>query len=644
MRKFLLLFGLLVINQFIFAQESVQFRFEAVRISDSTGEIHVKAMLQKQAGLFSFTKNIETATFASSLLLDTNKLIGATVDTIVAKGTPTNYVIDSTHAILYYDSVEFVYPIKLFAKDEVAVKGAVRWLAKQADTFPSGEASFSLVFTAANNVTDSTGNDAESTGLWQLFLICFLTGLLAVITPCVFPLIPVTVSFFLKKSKSRAEGIRNAVWYSLSIMLIYTIPTVILVLIFGDDVLYQISTSAISNGLFFVIFLLFGISFFGAFELQLPNSWANKADTQAGKGGLLGIFFMALTLVIVSFSCTGPIVGTLLSQTSTGGVSLAPILGMLGFGAGLALPFSLFAFFPSMLQSLPKSGGWLNSVKVCFGFIELALALKFLSNIDLIYHWHLLDRDVFLVLWIVIFSLMGIYLLGKIKFSHDSDLPYVSVPRLFFAIASFSFAVYLVPGLWGAPLRHLSGFLPPTSTQDFNLDNLKYATNTSTTSATNNEVKPPMRLTDKLHVPYNLTAYFTLEEGLAAAKTLNKPVMLDFTGHSCANCRKMEQEVWKDPEVLRRMREDFVLVSLYVDESTPLPAKEQYQKKDEDMVTTEGERNLDYQISTFAGNAQPLYMFLDTNGKPLSNIKYGYDPDIAKFVAHLDAMKKKFGN
>jgi thiol:disulfide interchange protein len=644
MRKFLLLFSLLFINQIIFAQvqNPVQFRFEAVRTNDSTGEIHIKSVLQKQTGLFAIVKNIETVTFASSIQIDTNKLIGIIADTIVAKGKPTNYSVDSSNAILYYDSVEFVYPIKLLAKEEVAVKGSVSWLAKQADAFPSGEANFSLVFPAASAST--TNNAAEPTGLWQLFLICFLTGLLAVITPCVFPLIPVTVSFFLKKSKSRAEGIRNAVWYSLSIMLIYTIPTVILVLIFGDDVLYQISTSAISNGLFFIIFLLFGISFFGAFELQLPNSWANKADTQAGKGGLLGIFFMALTLVIVSFSCTGPIVGTLLSQTSTGGVSLAPILGMLGFGAGLALPFSLFAFFPSMLQSLPKSGGWLNAVKVCFGFIELALALKFLSNIDLIYHWHLLDRDVFLVLWIVIFSLMGIYLLGKIKFSHDSDLPYVSVPRLFFAIASFSFAVYLVPGLWGAPLRHLSGFLPPTSTQDFNLDNLKYASNTAVANTTNSAAKPPMRLTDKLHVPYNLTAYFTLEEGLAAAKALNKPIMLDFTGHSCANCRKMEQEVWKDPEVLRRMREDFVLVSLYVDESTPLPAKEQYQKKDGDMVTTEGERNLDYEITTFGFNAQPLYMFLDTNGKPLSDIKYGYDPDIAKFIAHLEAMKKKFGN
>ena len=351
---------------------------------------------------------------------------------------------------------------------------------------------------------------------------------------------------------------------------------------------------------------------------------------------------MALTLVIVSFSCTGPIVGTLLGQASTGGVSLAPVIGMLVFGAGLALPFSLFAFFPTMLQSLPKSGGWLNSVKVCFGFIELALALKFLSNVDLIYHWRLLDRDVFLVLWIVIFGLMGVYLLGKIKFSHDSDLPYLSVPRLFFAITTFSFVVYLIPGLWGAPLRHLSGFIPPDGTQDFNLDLLKYQSTPSAAGKTVSLAKPPIRLVDKLEVPYKLTAYFTLEEGMAAAKALNKPVMLDFTGHSCANCRKMEKEVWKDPEVLKRMRDNFVLISLYVDESTDLPLNEQYTKKDGDRVVTEGDRNLDYEITQFGFNAQPLYMFLDLNGKPLSSIKYGYDPDIAKFIAHLDNAKAAF--
>ncbi|MBX9733828.1 MAG: thioredoxin family protein [Chitinophagaceae bacterium] len=645
MKKILFAVSLLLINILLFAQEQkpVQFRFEAKRFTDSTGSLIVHAKMEKGVSLFSMKQIGKDAVFVSSLKADTAKTIEfSNSDKIEENGKALSVSIDTIQYTTYPDSVSITIPFVLKNTSDSSISGHFIWLAKQADNYPSGEEKFYVNFPVTDNAQKAEA-DTKPEGFWQLFFICFLTGLLAVITPCVFPLIPVTVSFFLKKSKSRLEGIRNAIWYSLSIILIYTIPTIILVMIFGDDVLYQISTSPISNGLFFLIFLVFGMSFFGAFELQLPNSWANKADSQAGKGGLLGIFFMALTLVIVSFSCTGPLVGTLLGQTSSGGVSLAPIIGMLGFGAGLALPFSLFAFFPSMLQSLPKSGGWLNSVKVCFGFIELALALKFLSNIDLIYHWRLLDRDVFLVLWIVLFALMGVYLLGKLKFSHDSDLPHVSVPRLLFAVASFSFAMYLVPGLWGAPLRHLSGFLPPTGTQDFNLDLLKYS-NSSSSISTNSKAKPPQRLTNKLHVPYNLIAYFTLEEGLAAAKILNKPIMIDFTGHSCANCRKMEQEVWKDPEVLRRMREDFVLVSLYVDESSELPQHEQYRKKDGDMVLSEGDRNLDYEITAFGFNAQPLYMFLDTNGKPLSNIKYGYDPDIAKFIAHLETVKKKFGN
>ncbi|HCT22026.1 MAG TPA: hypothetical protein DIW54_01245 [Chitinophagaceae bacterium] len=535
-------------------------------------------------------------------------------------------------------------PIRLAATDSLLIKGSFAWLAKKGDEYPSGEEAFRVMVAAASTDKPAAVNDITKDSLWNIFWLTLLAGFLAIITPCVFPLVPVTVSFFLKRSKTRVEGVRNALWYSASIIAIYTIPTIVLVLLFGDDILYQISTSAISNLIFFAIFIVFAISFFGAFELELPNSWANKADAQASKGGLSGIFFMALTLVIVSFSCTGPIVGTLLGETSRQGITLAPIIGMLGFGVGLALPFSLFAFFPSMLQSLPKSGGWLNSVKVCFGFIELALALKFLSNVDLIYHWRLLDRDVFLVLWIVIFTLMGLYLLGKLKFSHDSDLPYVSVPRLFFAIASFSFAVYLVPGLWGAPLRHLSGLIPPEGTQDFNLNELKYkiGNGTHVTSSNNSAAQPPKRLTDKLHVPYGLTAYFTLEEGMAAAKALNKPVMLDFTGHSCANCRKMEQEVWKDPEVLRRMKEDFVLISLYVDESQELPLNEQYKNKDGEMMLTEGAKNLDYEITKFGFNSQPLYMFLDLKGEPLSNIKYGYDPDVQKFIQHLDMVKAEF--
>jgi thiol:disulfide interchange protein len=361
---------------------------------------------------------------------------------------------------------------------------------------------------------------------------------------------------------------------------------------------------------------------------------------------MMGIFFMALTLVIVSFSCTGPIVGTLLGQTSTNGVSIAPVIGMLGFGVGLALPFSLFAFFPSMLQSLPKSGGWLNTVKVTFGFIELALAMKFLSNVDLAYHWGILDREIFLIAWIIIFTLLGFYLLGKLKFSHDSDLPYISVPRLFFAMASFCFALYMFPGLWGAPLKGIGGWLPHTGTQDFNLQELQYKLdnfkgNSGGTSQPSAAL-PPKKYTDKLHVPLGLTAYFDLEEGMAAARALNKPVMLDFTGHSCANCRKFEAEVWEDPEVLKRLKEDFVLVSLYVDESTELPEAEQYTNAKGEKITTVGEKNLDYEIDKFGFNAQPLYMFLDLEGKPLSSVKYGYDPDIQKFIKHLETVKAEF--
>jgi thiol:disulfide interchange protein DsbD len=632
----------------IIAQEKqpVQFNFSTKRINDSLVQLQIAAKIEKGVQLFTVNKQTEADAFISAVQLDSAmQKHQQLADSIIEVGQRQQIVDNVNSAVSYYftDSVTFLIPLHIATSDSTLVKGSFNWLAKKDNTYPSGEVSFAVPVKSGSENADQSSTDIAGKSFWQIFLLCFFAGILAVFTPCVFPLIPVTVSFFLKRSKTRMEGIRNALWYSLSIILIYALPTFILVMIFGDDILYQIATSSISNILFFLIFMVFAISFFGAFEIQLPNSWANKADQKASKGGLMGIFFMALTLVIVSFSCTGPIVGTLLGQASTGGVSAAPIIGMLGFGVGLALPFSLFAFFPSMLQSMPKSGGWLNSVKVSFGFIELALALKFLSNVDLIYHWRLLDRDVFLVLWIVIFILLGMYLLGKLKFSHDSDLPFISVPRLFFAILSFSFAVYILPGLWGAPLRHLSGFIPPDGTQDFNLDELKYQQNpSSSTGKTVSLAKPPVRLVDKLHVPYGLVAYFTLAEGLAAAKALNKPIMLDFTGHSCANCRKMEKEVWKDEEVLKRMRNDFVLVSLYVDESTELPLAEQYNNKDGDLMVTEGDRNLDYEITQFGFNAQPLYMFLDTNGKLLSEIKYGYNPDVNKFIAHLESAKQAF--
>ena len=645
MKKYLTLLLVMVICKLTTAQDvkPVQFNFTAKTINDSTVQLIVAAKISKGSQLFSTKKANAEDAFVSALTLDTTaKSLATIVDSVTEKGAlQLVKSSDSTNYKLYSDSVSFTYLVHVKADSAFTLNGSFAALIKSGENFPSEDEKFSVSIEASTVKAEPTKKDDT---LLSVFLLCFATGLFAIITPCVFPLIPVTVSFFLKRSGSRKAGVRNAVIYSLSIISIYTIPTILITLIFGDKALYVIATSAISNLLFFAIFIVFAASFFGAFELTLPNSWANKADQQASKGGTLGIFFMALTLVIVSFSCTGPLVGTLLGQTSTKGVSIAPIIGMFGFGAGLALPFSLFAFFPSMLQSLPKSGGWLNSVKVTFGFIELALAMKFLSNVDLIYHWHLLNRDVFLVLWIIVFVLMGLYLLGKLKFSHDSDLPFISVPRLFFAIAAFSFALYMVPGLWGAPLKPLSGFIPPATTQDFNLDNLKYTigNSTSTPTATASGVKPPKKYTEKLHVPFGLIAYFDLEEGMAAAKILHKPVMLDFTGHSCANCRKMEEEVWSNPEVLKRIKENFVLVSLYVDESTELPIAEQYTNKKGDKIVTVGDKNLDYEVTKFNLNAQPLYMFLDLKGNAISDLKYGYNSDVQKFISHLDAVKAAF--
>ena len=646
-KKILFIVALVVVQsfQFIAAQDvkqPVQFVFLANKLSDTSATLLVKATALNGARIFTAVKKSNDDVFVSALQLDSSLNTDAKIKEEGVAGAVA--LPGSTDKGTAYDSVTYVYTV-YFKAGTSDIKGTFNWLGIKGEEFPSGEEKINVTIEAGTDAPVTDAAPATDTGsMWSIFLLCLATGLLAVITPCVFPLIPVTVSFFLKRSKTRMEGLKNAVWYSLSIVLIYTIPTLILTLIFGDKILYTISTHPVSNIFFFVVFIVFAISFFGAFELALPNSWANKADQKAGKGGLLGIFFMALTLVIVSFSCTGPIVGTLLGQTSMQGVGLAPIIGMMGFGVGLAIPFSLFAFFPSMLQSLPKSGGWLNTIKVSFGFIELALALKFLSNVDLSYHLGILNRDVFLVLWIVVFFLLGVYLLGKLKFAHDSDLPFVSVPRLFFAVASFSFAVYMVPGLWGAPLKALSGFIPPATTQEFNLNDLQYKIGNAgpVHSAEGNEAAPPKKYTNKLHVPFGLTAYFDLEEGMAAAKILKKPVMLDFTGHTCPNCRKMEEQVWKDPAVLSRIKENFVLVSLYVDESEELPAREQYTDKNGVKIVTVGDKNLDYEIKTFGFNAQPLYMFLDLNGKPLSDVKYGYDPSVAGFIKHLDAVKAAF--
>lgn len=612
---------------------AITWKLAAQRSSDSIVVLTIQAKPEKGLAIFGLYAG---SSLGGNIQIDSlsRPLSSNDIQLIAGAGKEIQLPDDTTVYRIYTDSATWSVTVKLPANQQGWITGSINWLGKKEDAFPSDTYAFRVAIPAIETAATSSG------GWWQIFLICFLTGLFAVITPCVFPLIPVTVSYFLKKSETREAGWRNALWYSLSIVLIYTIPTLLLTLIFGDSILYRISVSPVSNLLFFLIFLLFAISFFGAFEISLPNSWANKADKRAGKGGLGGIFFMALTLVIVSFSCTGPLVGTLLGQTSSNGVGIAPVLGMFGFGLGLALPFSLLAFFPALLPALPKSGSWLNAVKVCFGFIELALALKFLSNVDLSYHWGILDRDVFLVLWIVIFGLMSLYLLGKIRFSHDSELKYLTVPRFFLALLSLSFTIYMIPGLWGAPLNALSGFIPPAVTQDFNLNNIQYQTSVAAPGTI--LAKPPIKYTDKLKVPFGLTAYFDLEEGMAAARLLKKPVMLDFTGHTCANCRKMEEQVWKQPEVLSRIKQDFVLISLFVDESARLPVEEQFKTPDGDMVTTVGEKNLAYEKAKFGINAQPLYMFLDLKGEPLSDVKYGYDPDVSRFLAHLESVKQEF--
>ena len=469
-------------------------------------------------------------------------------------------------------------------------------------------------------------------------------------------MIPVTVSFFTKRSKTKAEGIKNAISYSSSIIIIFTLLGFLITVIFGPTALNNLATNWIANLIFFILFLVFGISFLGAFEIGLPSSWSNKADSKAGTGSFLGIFFMALTLVVVSFSCTGPIIGNLLVIAARGSY-WGPLTGMFGFSLALALPFAFFAFFPGKLNMLGKAGGWLNAVKVTLGFLELALALKFLSNADLSQGWRLLDREIFLSLWIVIFILLGIYLLGKIKFHHDDelpkndfDIPYLSVTRLFFAITAFSFAVYMIPGLWGAPLKGISAFVPPMGTQDFT----SAPVNKNTGSVTENsltDLPHPVKYYDRMKVnepdvvtKYGMITYFDYDEALAIARKLHKPLMLDFTGINCVNCRLMEGQVWSDPEVMRRLKEDFVIASLYVDvHDVDLQPNEQYYSKSlNKKITTLGDKNADMQVSIYNANTQPFYFFLDANENRLAPEGYGYDRDISKFINLLDGVKAEY--
>ena len=504
-------------------------------------------------------------------------------------------------------------PVEAVAEADTAVEAPAAADSTVAETTLQGTTNYwTPVISELSSYGEGTNDESHS---WiYIFFTGLIGGLLALFTPCVWPIIPMTVSFFLKRTKDKKKGIRDAWTYGASIVVIYVTLGLAITLIFGASALNALSTNAIFNILFCLMLVVFAASFFGAFEITLPSKWSNAVDSKAeATTGLLSIFLMAFTLSLVSFSCTGPIIGFLLVEVSTSGSVVAPAIGMLGFAIALALPFTLFAMFPSWLKSMPKSGGWMNVIKVSLGFLELAFALKFLSVADLAYGWRILDRETFLALWIVIFGLLGMYLLGKIKFPHDDDNTKVGVGRFFLALFSLAFAVYMIPGLWGAPLKAVSAFAPPMQTQDFNL------------------------YKNEVHAKFN-----DFDAGMEYARQNHKPVMIDFTGYGCVNCRKMELAVWTDPQISQIMNDDYVLITLYVDEKTSLPEPIKITENGKERtLRTIGDKWSYLQRSKFGANAQPFYVLLDNEGKPL-NSSYSYDEDIAKYKDFLQTGLKNY--
>ncbi|WP_373010671.1 protein-disulfide reductase DsbD family protein [Mucilaginibacter sp.] len=474
--------------------------------------------------------------------------------------------------------------------------------------------------------------------LWQVFIAGFLGGFAAFLMPCIYPMLPLTVSFFTKKAGSRSKGIFNSILYGLSIIFIYVFIGILVAVVFGPAALNGLATNGVFNFFFFLLLIVFGISFLGAFEITLPSSLANKLDENSDKGGLIGIFFMAATLVVVSFSCTGPIVSSVLLDAAVKGERLGPAVSMLGFSTALALPFTLFAMFPSALKTLPKSGGWLNSVKVVLGFIEIAFALKFLSNVDLAYHWNLIDREVVLSLWIAIGLLTGLYLIGKIKFSHDSDVTYLSVPRTFISIIVFAFVFYMIPGLWGAPLNAISALLPPLSTQDFDISaGVSPGTSSASGNTTTIKTKKYEELFKRLPKVKGLDEWYDYEQALEVSKQLKKPILIDFTGWNCVNCREMEQNVFPVPEVLKRLQNEFVMLQLVIDDKTDLPENEKYTSAvTGKKITTIGGKWLDKEISQYNSNAQPFYVIINEKGETLVPPQ-GANFNVNEFIKYLDS-------
>ena len=609
MRRLIIFFTTLTFLSTAQIFDPVSWDFSQKKVSDSEVELNFKATIDD--GWYVYSQNAGEGPVSTEFTFTDSDLF--TLVGKVVEGEPLEELDPNYDVVLKYFKKEAVFTqiVNVKSNEDFILKGEVYYMTcDSTQCLPPEALGFSFEIEGIDESLISSAseplNETEGKSMWALFFIAFLSGFAALLTPCVFPMIPMTVSFFTKQSKTKARGIINAIIYGISIIVIYVALGVGVSSIFGADALNNMATNVYFNIGFFLLLIIFGASFLGAFELQLPTSWINKSDQASDKGGLIGIFFMAFTLALVSFSCTGPIVGTLLVEASTGGY-FGPIIGMLGFSLAIALPFAFFAAFPGWLNSLPQSGGWLNSVKVTLGFLEIALAFKFLSNADLVLQAHLLERELFIAIWIVIFALLTIYLLGFIKFAHDSDLEYISVSRLSVAILTGTLTIYMIPGLWGAPLKIINAFPPP----------MQYSESPQGVGAVQSGSNDIHHSSNGQHIgPQGLMVFHDYKEALEHAKKIDKPLMLDFTGHACVNCRKMEEQVWSDPYVKEMLRNDVVLVSLYVDERIDLPKEEQHttmmagKKK---KVKTTGDKWMVLQANTFGTNSQPYYVMLDHN-------------------------------
>ena len=678
-KKHLLLISLIFVSSIIASGQilsPVKWSFEQKPAGKDEIELIFKASIEPGWHLYS-TNLPEGGPIKTTFTFTSDSTNYRILGVIASKTSPTKEHDKIFNMDLEFFSNEaiFTQKIKVLSNQSFDLKGTIEYQSCNDETCTLDEHDFSFKITGSDNavvpgeklvVTNQIAkpdssvsslnspvitNEVESNqhGLWWFLIFSFVAGLAAILTPCVFPMIPMTVSFFMNSNKSKLQAKIQAFVFGGSIILIYTLIGTVVALTLGADFANWISTHWVPNVLFFIIFVVFAFSFFGAFEIVLPSSWGNRTDRFVDKGGIGGAFFMALTLVLVSFSCTGPIVGAILVE-SAGGMVIKPIVGMLGFSLAFALPFTLFAIFPQWLSNLPKSGGWLNSVKVVLGFIELALGLKFLSIADQTYHWRILDREVYIAFWIVIFTMMGFYLLGKMKFSHDSDTKFISVPRLMMALISFTFVVYLIPGMFGAPLKAISGYLPPMTSHDFDLhkiirDEVKLVdrpTGMASFTEPSAGICEKPKFSEFLELPHGLEGFFDFEQGLACAKAQNKPVFIDFTGHGCVNCREMEANVWSDPRVLERLKNEFVIIALYVDDKTELPQNEWITSTyDQKVKKTIGKKFADFQISRFGVNAQPYYVLLDHNQELLTKpTARDLNPD--HFIEFLDKGLSEF--